>query len=201
MSQTIAGERVFPLRLLRKDVGVALVVLVALGLGWLLRYQVEGATTTFQDPNSSFRIAYPRTWISAEPGDRTLLRVEDPRTDSTFKTTLTVQSQGLDPAAPPTLQTMIDRRIAEDGQLPAYSLLATADATVDGMRGASIDYAYVTQPIDVPLRAALPVVVRAREYIVVTQDQVYYIALAAPRNEYDDALGRFERMIDEVRIQ
>lgn len=201
MSRTVERGVFYPVRMLPKDLGVALVVLVALALGGILRYQVDGGTRTFQDPDSPFRITYPATWAGAGSLQDTLLRVEDPRTDSTFKTALTVEGQGLDPASPPTLQTIVDRRIAGHEALTAYRLLENTEATVGGARGARIDYAYVVQPIDVPGRASLPVVVRAREYVVVTRERTYYITLAAPEREYADALARFEGIIEKVQVQ
>ena len=201
MSQAIERERFYPVRLWPRDLGVALIVFLALGLGLLVRYQVEGATREFRDPDSPFRISYPASWAGAEAPEDGLLRVEDPRTDSAFKTTLTVESRLLDPAAPPTLQTLVDQRVAEQGALTAYRLLSSADATVDGARGARIEYGYVVQPIDAPRRASLPVVVQAREYVVVAQDRVYYIAVAAPQHEYEDAQARFERIIARVNVQ
>src|SRR5919199_4682435 len=195
MSQAAERERFYPLRLWPKDLGVALMVLVALGLGLLLRYQVEGATREFRDPDSPLRISYPASWTGAESPEDALLRVEDPRTDSAFKTTLTVESRLLDPAAPPTLQTIVDQRVAEQGALTAYRLLSNGDATIDGARGARIEYGYVVQPIDAPRRASLPVVVQAREYVIVARDRVYYIAVAAPQHEYEDAQAQFERII------
>jgi hypothetical protein len=196
----VRDERFYPVRLWPKDLGVALVVLIALGLGLVLRLQVEGAMREFRDPGSPFRISYPASWTGAEPADA-LLRVEDPRTDSAFKTTLTVESRLLDPAAPPTLQTLVDQRVAEQGALTAYRLLTTGDATIDGARGARIEYGYVVQPIDAPRRASLPVVVQAREYVVGAQDRVYYITLAAPQHEYEEAQARFEQSIAKVKVQ
>jgi hypothetical protein len=99
------------------------------------------------------------------------------------------------------LQTLVDQRVAEQGTLAAYRLLASGDATIDGARGARIEYAYVVQPIDAPRRASLPVVVQAREYVVVAQDRVYYITLAAPQHEYEEAQARFEQSIAKVKVQ
>lgn len=193
--------RLYPVRLLPKDLGVALLVLVALGLGWLVRLQIEGATRTFQDPDSPFSISYPATWLAGESLQEALLRVEDPRTDSALKTALMVESRELDPASPPTVQDLADRRIAQQGALTAYRLLGNDEATVGGARAARLEYAYVVQPLDAPGRASLPVVVQAREYVVVARDRIYYITLAAPQHEYAAASARFERTIEKVRVQ
>jgi hypothetical protein len=189
------------MRTLPKDVGVAIVVLIALGLGWLLHGQVESRTIVFQDKDSPFRIAYPATWRTADSLQDVLLKVEDPQADSAFKTTLTIESRELDTSAPPTLQTLVDRRVALRGGLTGYHFLANSETTVGGAKGAQIEYAYVVQPIDMPRRASLPVVVHAREYIVVTKDWTYSITLAAPQNEFEDASARFDQMIQTVSTQ
>jgi hypothetical protein len=187
--------------LIRQDVAIALLVVIALALGGLLRQQAEGATALFQEPDSPFSIAYPATWSVAEPPAGMLVRAEDPRTDSSFKTTLSVERRDIDPAAPPTLQTLVDRRVAQQGDLTGYALLSNEEATIDGARGARVDYAYVARPIEGPGRQAVPVVVRAREYVVVAADRVYYITLAAPDGEADGAFARFDRLIGEAKVR
>lgn len=201
MFQTPEDETLFRIRLLRKDMGVAIVVLLALGLGWLLFRQVDGRTTLFQDQGSPFRIAYPAAWNSAESLQDVLLKVEDPLTGSIFKTNLTVESRELDPQNPPTLQTLLDRRVAQRESFTGYHFLANRDATVAGTKAIELEYAYVVQPIDQPRRASLPVVVHAREYIVVAQDRTYYITLAAPEPEFAQANARFERALQTAQIQ
>jgi hypothetical protein len=188
------------LRTLPKDLGVALVVLVALGLGLLLFLRTEGRTRLYQSADTPFRITYPATWIDAESLQDVLLKVEDPRADSAFKTALTVESRDLDPQSPPTLQTLLDRRVEQRNALTGYHFLSNQEVTVGGAKAMQLEYAYVVQPIDEPRRASLPVVVRAREYIVVTKDRTYYITLAAPENEYERASARFDQMIQTVQV-
>jgi hypothetical protein len=201
MIETSDNEAIFRVRTLRKDVGVAIVVLMALGLAWALRGQVESRTQLFQDQGSPFRIAYPATWGSVSSLQDVLLKVENPRTDSTFKTTLTVESRDLDPAAPPDLQTLLDRRVEQRSALTGYHFLSNSDATVGGARSMQLEYAYVVQPIDAPRRASLPVVVHAREYIVAAKDRTYYITLAAPESAFADASARFEQIMRTVNVQ
>jgi hypothetical protein len=201
MSQVTDHPTSYTIHYRPKDIGVAVVVLVALALGWLLRMQVEERTVTYQEPDSPFRIAYPATWTSAESLQDVLLKVENPQTDSAFKTALTVERRDLDPTSPPTLQTLVDRRIVQRSALTAYYFLGDDEVTLDGARGARLQYAYVVQPIETPRRAALPVVVQASEYIVVAQDRTYYIALVAPEHEYAAARARFERLLQTVRVQ
>ena len=79
--------------------------------------------------------------------------------------------------------------------------MSDAETAVDGAKGAVLEYAYVVQPIDAPRRASLPVVARAREYIVVGAERTYYITLAAPEAEFDGARARLDQIIQTVRLQ
>ena len=191
----------FRFRLIPKDVGVAIVLVVALALGWILRVQTESRTTTFQDTASPFSVAYPATWGSVESLKQLVLKVEDPRTASPFKTALTVERRGLDPQSPPTLQQLVDRRVAQQGALTGFHLLSTGEATVGCAKAMRQEYAYVVQPIDQPRRASLPVVVHAVEYVVVTKDNAFYITLAAPESEFANASAQMNEIIKSARVQ
>lgn len=188
------------LNTLPKDLGVALIVLLALALGWALFRQTDGRTRTFQEQDSPFRISYPATWSGAAPEGDELLRVEDPLTDSAYKTTLTVERRDLDPAAALPLQTLLDRRISDHAALLGYHLLGSEAGRVADAEAQQLEYAYVVQPLDGPRRAVLPVVVRAREYVVALGDRVYYITLAAPEREFDAAAARLDRMMQTVQL-
>ncbi len=191
----------YEIRHTRKDIGVFLVTLLALGLGWLLFRSVDGRVTQFQSQDAPLRFSYPGQWHTVESLQDALLKVEDPLADSTYKTTLTAEMRQLDPASPPTLQTLLDRRVEERQALTGYHFLDEKERTVDGAKAMEFDYAYVTQPIDAQRRASLPVVVQAREVIIVTQDRTYYLTLAAPHNEYQDASARFDRILQSVKLQ
>ncbi len=199
--QTTESGPLYGLRMFRKDIGVALVVLVALAAGWLLRAQAIGGVKQFQAPDIPLRLAYPASWSVADSLQDVLLKVSDPQTDSAFKTTLTVESREIDPASPIDMQTLLDRRVEQHTKLTGYHFVGNSDTTVAGVSSSALEYAYVVQPIDQPRRAALPVVVRAREYIVAAADRTYYITLAAPENEFDAASAQFDRILQTVQVQ
>ncbi len=201
MSQTIDNITVWPLRTLPKDVGVAVVVLAALLLGVLLRSSVEGNTRIFENADHTFSISYPSTWRSGTVTDTVLLRVEDPQTDSAYKTNVTVEARELDPASPPTLQELIDRRVVQRGTLTGYHFLSSAERSAGGARAAEIEYAFVAQPIDRLGSASLPVVAHCREHIVVAKNRTYYITLAAPENDFDRASRQFDQMLQTEKVQ
>jgi hypothetical protein len=56
------------------------------------------------------------------------------------------------------------------------------------------------QPIDQPRRVSLPVVVVAREYIIVGKDRVYYITVAAPEEEFATASAQLDGILKTVNI-
>ncbi len=184
-----------------KDIGVAAVVLIALALGYLLMQAVVNRTQTYQEPNASFQIEYPKTWTNAESLQEVLLKVQDPAADSAFKTSLTVEARDLDPSAPPTLQTLVDRRVQQRSALTAYHFIANNETQVDGAPAQELQYTYVVQPIDTPRRVALPVVVVARDYIVLTPTRSYYLTLAAPENESAHANEIMDRILQSVKLQ
>jgi hypothetical protein len=200
MIQTEQGT-VYGQRFLRKDVGVAIVVLIALALGLLLRAQIANRVTTFQDKETAFSIAYPATWGSVESLQDVLLKVENPQTNSTFKTALTVETRDLDPQNPPTLEQLVDRRVAQRGTLTGYHFLSSNPATVGGAKAMRQEYAYVVQTIDQPRRASLPAVVHAIEYIVIGKENVFYITLSAPEIDFVDAQAQMEQIVQTVKVQ
>jgi hypothetical protein len=197
-----APQQLWGIRYLRKDVGVAIVVAVALLLGLLLQQGVTSRTKQYVASDQPFSIAYPAGWVEVESLiEAPLLKVQNPLTESAFKATLTVESRELDPATPPTLQTLLDRRVEQRQELMGYHFLANAEVSVGGEKAMQYDYTYVVQPADEPRRASLPVVVVAREYIVVTRDRVYYITFATPENESERNLSQLESIIQTVKLQ
>ncbi len=185
----------------KKDLGVALVVAVALTLGFLLSQIVIHRTKTFQETDSPFQFNYPARWTNAESLQDVLLKLEDPAAASSFKTTLTVEARDLDPSAPPTMQQLVDRRVAQRSALTAYHFLANNETTVGGAPAQELRYSYVVQPIDTPRRASLPVVVLARDYIILTPTRTYYLTLAASQQDFDRASQRMDEILQSVKLQ
>jgi hypothetical protein len=198
---TTSGASIYRLRTRPKDIGVALITALCLLSGLALMIATTSRTQTYQDPVTPLRFQYPADWISADSLQLVALRAVDPTTPGAFKTTLTVEQRELDPASPPTLQTLLDRRVEERQQLASYHFLDESETEVGGARAIVSEYAYVVQPIDEARRASLPVVVRAREYIVVAGNQSYYFTLAAPEGQYADARRQFDRIIQSAVVQ
>ncbi|NTV64802.1 MAG: hypothetical protein HGA65_14915 [Oscillochloris sp.] len=185
---------------LPKDLGVALVVLLALGLGWLLMTQTTGRTRSYAESDGGISLAYPAGWITVDSLQDVLLKVEDPQAVSTFKTTLSIERRDLDVSNPPTLQALLDRRVEDRSLLTGYHLLADGETPLANQRAILLEYAYVVQPIDTPRRASLPVVVKAREYLVIAGDRSYVITLAASEAAFEQARSAFERIARSVTL-
>jgi hypothetical protein len=185
---------------LGKDLGVAIVVIVALLLGWLLREATVKRASVFQDSDTGLSLQFPAAWGTVDSLQDVLLKVENPATDSAYKTNLVVEARDLDPQNPPTLQEFVDRRVVQKSALTGYHFISEKDDTVDGEKARAIAYAYVVQPNDQPRRVSLPVVVEAREYIVVGKDRVYYFTVAAPEQEFAAANAQLTEMIKTVKI-
>ncbi len=201
MSRTIDGVTAWPLRTLPKDLGVAGVVLVALLAGLILRWSAEGSTRDFTNADQGFSMAYPATWRTSTVTNTQLLRVENPQAGSAYKTNVTVESRELDPSAPPTIQELIDRRVVQHSGLTGYHFLSSGERTLAGVRAAEIDFAFVSQPIDTPRSASLPVVVQSREYLLIAKNHVYYITLSAPESDFGAASGQLDTMLGSVKIE
>lgn len=184
-----------------KDVGVAIVVILALTAGLILMLVVLNRYKVYQEPSSPFQLEYPAGWTNAESLQEVLLKLEDPTADSAFKTTLTVEARDLDPTAPPTMQQLVDRRVEQRSQLTAYHFIANNETTVAGAPAQELRYSYVVQPNDTPRRVSLPVVVIARDYIILTPERSYYLTLAAPENEFERANARMEAILRSVKLQ
>lgn len=201
MAQTETSEQIYDLRLRPKDIGVALVVMLCLLGGWLLMQSALGQTRSYADDLTPLRFAYPARWVEAESPENVLLTLRNPVTPSVFKTTISVENRPIDPASPPTLQTLLDRRVEQRQQLLGYHFLGDSEGELGGARALISEYAFVTQPIDEARREALPVVVRAREYIVITADQSYYFSLVAPELAYDEARRQFDRLVASATVE
>lgn len=190
-----------PFQTWKKDLGVAIVVVVALALAYVMSQVVINRTKTFQAADGPFSIQYPGSWTNSESLQQVLLKVENPATDSAYKTSLTVEARDLDPSAPPVMQTLIDRRVEQRSGLTAYHFISNTQKTIAGVPAEELIYTYVVQPNDTPRRASLPVVVIARDDILLTQTTVYYITMVAPQTEFDQASQRMDTILKSVKVQ
>lgn len=196
----IGDQRIVRPRNRPGDIGVAAIFILCLLGGFLLMRSTTMRSATYQDEFTPLRFSYPAGWQTADTLQDVSLSVADPTTPSAFKTRFSVEQRELDPNAPPTLQTLLDRRVDQRQALLGYHFLDEAESVVGGARAMVSEYAYVVQPIDDARRASLPVVVQAREYIVVAGSQSYYFTLAAPESEFVTARRQLDRIMESVVV-
>jgi hypothetical protein len=201
MARIEPTEQIYDLRLRPKDLGVALVAALCLLGGWLLMQSTLNQSRNYAHELTPLRFSYPARWVEADSPENVLLTLRNPVTPSTFKTTISIENRPIDPASPPSLQTLLDRRIEQRQQLLGYQFITDREGELGGARALVSEYAYVVQPIDEARREALPVVVRAREYIVITADQSYYFSLVAPETVYNTEQRQFERLVASARVE
>ncbi len=199
--KTTASQQYWRIRHTRKDVGVLLVSALALVAGFIIHRVVDARLEVYQEPESTFRLAYPSGWEKGTTLSDSLLKVQDPETGSAYKSNVVVIRRDLDIASPPTLQTLLDRRVEERNKLTGYHFLGSRETTVGGTKGVELGYAFTTQPIDQPRSASLPVVVQTRDVILVGRQTSYYVTLSAPSSEYDRANAQFDEMLKTVRVE
>jgi hypothetical protein len=182
---------------------VVAVVAIALLAGWLLKSWVESRTTTFS--NSDLTLSYPATWLRelGEPEQGVLFAAQDVRSGSLYATHLSVWVADALPQVrqenvDPTLSAVTAWTFQRGQELEGYRVLGTAAVQVDGIDGARIDYAYVSDPIASPYRKALPVVVEAVDYLLPYQGKLYVITLAADASRFEPEAGQFEALLRRV---
>lgn len=186
----------------RSDLLVALVVVVALGLGWVYKSSLATRTTRAADPHSQFSLAIPSHWLTHESdSEDTFLVAENPNADSVYKSAITGQSFLLDPQSPTALDTLVDRLVQRHGdELTGYHLLDIQSRMISGAEARVVEYAYVVQPIDQPFRASVPVVVRAFDYLIYTPTEYWLLTFTADEQWVEKEREGFERMMGSIQL-
>jgi len=186
----------------RADLLVALVVAVALAIGWFYKESVLSQVTPAVDPNSQFQVGLPSHWLTHElESVDTFLSAENPRADSVYKSAIVGQSFLLDPDNPTSLDTIVDRLVQRHGdELTGYHLLDIRTDTIDGAETRIVEYAYVVQPIDQPFRAAVPVVVHAFDYVIYTPTEYWILAFTADEQLMAKEQKSLEQIVASVEL-
>ncbi len=186
----------------RADLLVALVVAVALTIGWFYKESLFSQVTVTVDPNSQFKVSLPSHWLTHElESADTFLSAENPRADSVYKSTALGQSFLLDPESPTVIDTVVDRLVQQHGdELTGYHLLDIRPDTVGGAEGRIVEYAYIVQPIDQPFRASLPVVVHALDYVIYTPTEYWLLSFTADEQLMAKEQKSFEQMVTSVQL-
>ncbi len=198
----------------RSDLLVIAVVLVALVIGWVVKYSFENRTTSFaialdltDAKLGSVTVALPSTWVGASDVPTMTLPVafHDPNSGSTYKSALQMDMrvlEDLQPEVEPTLNKYVDRAIeGHTKDLVGYQLLKEPiDTTVAGQPAKLIEYAYVDRPIDAQQRNAIPIVVHAQDYIVLKGNHVYMLTVSSDQHLFDAEAAQLRAIVGSIQL-
>ena len=186
----------------RADLLVALVVVVALIIGWSYKNSLLSQTTQAVDPASQFAVSLPSHWSTTESDSPdTFLTAENPQAASIYKTGAVGKTFLLDETSPASLDTLVDQLIQQHGdELIGYHLLDTYPKPIAGAEGRVIEYAYVVQPIDQPFRAAVPVVVHAYDYLIYTPKEYWIVTLTSDEQLQPKEQKTFEQIVNSIKL-
>lgn len=184
---------------------VFLLVAIALLAGWFLKISIEGRAETFTDGNIS--LSYPATWFR-EPmaaAQGLALKASDLHSASLYRPAVALQLTQAAPALPDTedrlTPTVTTWTFGNSQKLSNYRVLSTEHVDIAGQKAIRIDYTYVSEPIASPYRRALPVVVEAVDYVILSQDQAYVVTLAADAHDFEQAQDQFETILNSLSFK
>jgi hypothetical protein len=191
-------------------IGLLVVMII---VGWLVRTSFQYRTAEHRAPldpadagGPAVTLVLPEAWAPAgEANTSGAVQYADVTATSSYKTTIGVVSRDLDPTAGLTLDGVVDREIAvhtnDTLTYPGYQLLGkVGDGTVDGQPAKVIEYAYAAKPIDVQQRDAPPVVVHAREYVVIKGTRLFLITLTADQAYYAEQADALAAIVNAIKL-
>ena len=174
------------------------VALLALGVGFLFKGQLVGATTPFRDLAAGILARYPAGWLLDTSGDEYVFRAQAPKSTG-FRTTLqvSVQAIGADAAARNILDTLT---LARAQTLAAYDVLRSAPFVLpDGEEAVRLDYVYVATD-DNPFLERIPSVVRGVDIVTIKRGQAIIVTFRVEADRFDDETWRLDQFLASLEF-
>lgn len=179
------------------DWAVILLVVVALGLGWVAMTWALGQTEVFTDDDTGLSLQYPQGWL-LKPEDGLLFQALDPDSGE-FKTRYQVRAFPIQDTTPltPTLTMVLNNASLNRARAStAYRLFEVAERQeIEGLPAVESTYAYVVEGSDLFVQQ-MPTVVQGRDVAVAWGDRAYVFSLVAPRDSVDTAERAFEKFVE-----
>lgn len=171
---------------------IALVAVIMLGLGWLMRNSALSATVVFADDLSGIRAQIPQNWLITTDDPAFVLKAEDAGAIP-FKTILSVSVLPVGAEATP--RNVVDTlTLQRAGQLASYRVLSIEPLALGEDPAIEMNYAYVqTEPN--PFLNAVPLVVQGRDVVVIRQNQAIIITYREERGKFDLNEARFDNFL------
>ena len=188
---------------------VLLVVALALGLGWELKFFVENRTAIYSDPTLTF--SYPVTWVMDKDDDDNPM-VRDPKSGSAiFNNRLVVVHSAVSknslPAGSPLADAVTSWALKRANALSTFRNLATLDRdpvtdqplTIAGQPAIRVDYAYVAEPGTALGQPGVPIVVRGSDFVTLNGDQLTVLSGQASADQWQAFEPQLRKIIAGVK--
>jgi len=176
------------------DLAVVLLILVALGAGWLLKTGVENRSQAFSGGGVSAQV--PAGWLRLNPSGSEVLHAID-RSASGFSTTYLIEALPVAADAQPG-QVASLVTLARGKALTAYRVLNQQDVLVQGQKATEIEYVYVESAANLS-HAIYPAVVHGLDFIFIQNGKATIVGYRADQAAFDADLGRFYRFLVTVK--
>lgn len=176
------------------EISVAILTVIALLAGWLLKYSVEHRSLPFE--SAEIRAAIPQAWSQTEPTGDEVLHITDLSSPYGFGTVYILRKV---PIAADTTPSQVSSMLAlEHGQdLSAFRVLEQREVTVYGRDAYELSYVFVEDNPDVT-QNDLPNVVRGVDYVFLNGDHAIVASFQADQRNYEVDLRRFQSFLESV---
>ena len=182
----------------RTALAVLMVALVALLLGWALKTSVESRSSQFTALGGALSLRYPAAWVVSKGDEDTLLVVSDPHAHSSFDPTLIVHVRTL-PEGQRLIDVATSWALGRARVLREFHDLGSEETTLGGKPAVRLNSAQVADPPRGVGMAALPIVVRGADTIVIQGNQ-YLVFSAASEAVAGELDPRFAAILSSVKL-
>ncbi|RME49630.1 MAG: hypothetical protein D6791_00210 [Chloroflexi bacterium] len=198
------GARPDPRDERRNSLLVALVILIALVLGWLLKEVTVSATREMALGGQLPVLSYPADWLPQQV-EGLLFQAVDPASPSSFDARVSVYGRDLREGED---LEMISASwpLRRSRELDRYRNLSTESVVgPDGVPAILFTYAYVADPSRELGASDLPVVVQAQDLVFIgndgANDRLVVITVAADATEWDMHEPVFQRIFSRLGVK
>ena len=191
-SQALDVKRVSP-RVSHGDLVVFVSAIVLLLVGWAVKTRYDDRLA--ESEVGGVTVAYPVGWFPVPTTDPEALRVVS---DVDARTSLSLTAQPTNATDVVGVLSLAPGLGSLAAGETAYTQLGNEPATVDGHAALRSDYAYVDARVG---GVAEPRVIRGRQYAWIAGGTLSVLTLEAPTEDWEDAEGLLDRIVDRVEIE
>jgi hypothetical protein len=178
------------------DWAVVLVVVVALGLGLLLREMTLYRYDAFAVAGGDISGRVPANWLR-EYSDDPLLQARDPRSGA-FNTTLLLRTRPLAADMDPTLA-LQSLALERAGAVTAYETLETNEVAVGGRAAIQRTFTYVQADRN-PYVDRLPVVVKGIDLALQDEGRAIIVTYLASVDTFDEGYRYYRDFVESIEF-